>query len=131
MNAKDRQEFTELIRKLDKILEVLSGDAMGSYPGLIKQQQADEDFKSKTGKKLDSIIHNQENQIRINHEQLLINEEVKRKLEEYDDFFLIFKKLTKVKRVTIVWLIALLSALGALLYEVQHYIKNLTIKLPW
>jgi hypothetical protein len=131
MNTKDRDILIEQGRKIDKILEVLSGDELGSYPGLIAQQRADEEFKSRTARKLDDIIQNQQNQIKINKEQIDINEKVRKKLEEYDEFFLLFKKLSKIKRSTLVWIMSLLMLLGGIVYEIQHYLKTMTIKLPW
>jgi hypothetical protein len=131
MNAEDRKVLVEQGKKIDKILEVLTGDDLGSYPGLIAQQKSDEEYKVKTSRKLDNIIQNQENQIEINKQQLQVNESVQKKLDEYDEFFLLFKKLSKIKRSTLIWLFMILSAIGAVIYEIQHYLKHLTFKLPW
>jgi len=106
-------------KKIDKVLESLTGDELGSYGGLIADQKRDNAFRSSVSVQLDTIAKNQKAQFEINetyHERLT-------SLENFANFF---TTLGKVKRTAWIIIGALATGVGYVMLKVQGVLKWLT-----
>lgn len=105
-------------RKIDKLLETLTGDELGNYEGLISAQKKDNAFRDSVTVQLESIIKNQAEQIGINkkyHDRLTA-------LENFANFF---TTLSKIKRTTWIIIGALATGAGWIMIKLQAVMKYL------
>lgn len=119
MTKADRETIQQLVDGQKQILGLLRGDEFGRK-GLVQQQQEDEDFKVTVQSDLKTILHNQDAQMRI-------NADIESRMKNVESFILIFQKLSKIKKSTLIWILAIGGLISTLLVKLESFLHSLNI----
>jgi len=116
MKQSQYDQLAEIIRqqgsKIDRIHEALTGDELGTYVGLIKEQKADNEFKKLTSEQLNTIIQQQTLQLQI-------NADIQSRVSSLENLVLIVRTFGKLKKSTLFLIGMVISGLSLLLLKFQ------------
>jgi len=108
VNQKDREALQGLEQKVDKLLSIAQGDPEIKYTGLLERQDQDEKFQKLALEKLETVESNQRDFI-----QKL--EDHAKRIQILEQFYKVFKKLSTIKRKTVLWIGKIALIIGSFL----------------